>query len=299
MKRFTIACLSLLTTLALAGCSQQQGGQAGYIGSDAAQTVALEAAGVSKSNASVTSTELGQRNGLDYYTVLFTADGQEYEYDIDAVTGVVIDQKVNGQATGDDAGGSVTALNGQTADTGAQTASGGNGADNSSSAQQGSASSSSSGLIGEDAAKNAALKHAGLSANNVTFLRCKLDWDDGRQTYDVEFYTADYKEYDYEIDAQTGAVLSYDFDAEYYTPSNGGSNAGGSTQAISADEAKSLALSQVPGATASNIREPKVDYHARRVEYEGSILYNGMEYEFEIDGYSGAIRNWEAESWYD
>ena len=97
---------------------------------------------------------------------------------------------------GDDAGGSVTALNGQTADTGAQTASGGNGADNSSSAQQGSASSSSSGLIGEDAAKNAALKHAGLSANNVTFLRCKLDWDDGRQTYDVEFYTADYKEYD-------------------------------------------------------------------------------------------------------
>lgn len=62
MKRFTIACLSLLTTLALAGCSQQQGGQASYIGSDAAQTVALEAAGVSKSNASVTSTELGQRN---------------------------------------------------------------------------------------------------------------------------------------------------------------------------------------------------------------------------------------------
>ena len=35
------------------------------------------------------------------------------------------------------------------------------------------------------------------------------------------------------------------------------------------------------------------------MEYEGSILYNGMEYEFEIDGYSGAIRNWEAESWYD
>ena len=55
----------------------------------------------------------------------------------------------------------------------------------------------------------------------------------------------------------------------------------------------------MPGATASNIREFKVDYDDGRVEYEGSILYNGMEYEFEIDGYSGAIRNWEAESWYD
>ena len=32
-----------------------------------------------------------------------------------------------------------------------------------------------------------------------------------------------------------------------------------------------------------------------RVEYEGKIVYGGMEYEFEIDGYSGAIRSWEAE----
>ena len=31
------------------------------------------------------------------------------------------------------------------------------------------------------------------------------------------------------------------------------------------------------------------------MEYEGKILYNGMEYEFEIDAYSCAFRGWEAE----
>lgn len=30
--------------------------------------------------------------------------------------------------------------------------------------------------------------------------------------------------------------------------------------------------------------------------YEGKIIYNGMEYESEIDGYSGVIRGWEAEA---
>ena len=32
-----------------------------------------------------------------------------------------------------------------------------------------------------------------------------------------------------------------------------------------------------------------------RLEYEGTIYYDGMEYEFTIDGYSGAVRDWEAE----
>ena len=32
-----------------------------------------------------------------------------------------------------------------------------------------------------------------------------------------------------------------------------------------------------------------------RIEYEGKIIYNKTEYEFTIDGYSGAIREWEAE----
>lgn len=41
------------------------------------------------------------------------------------------------------------------------------------------------------------------------FLRANLDWDDGRMKYEVEFYSGT-TEYDYDIDAVTGAILSCD-----------------------------------------------------------------------------------------
>ena len=147
-----------------------------------------------------------------------------------------------------------------------------------------------SAAITEDDAKNAALAHAGLTADQVSFARAHQDWDDGRLVYDVEFYTADYQEYDYEIDALTGAVLSYDYDAEYY----GGQSGTGTT--ITAEEAKAMALAKVPGATEADIWEFSTDRDDGRIEYEGEIIYDGMKYEFEIDGYSGTIRSWEAEA---
>ena len=55
----------------------------------------------------------------------------------------------------------------------------------------------------------------------------------------------------------------------------------------------------VPGATAADIREFETDHDDGRLEYEGKIYYNKMEYEFEIDGYSGAIRDWDVESIFD
>ena len=66
-----------------------------------------------------------------------------------------------------------------------------------------------------DAAKAAALADAGLAESDVTFTKEKLDWDEGIAVYDIEFLTAD-TEYDYEIDAATGAVL--DKSAELLRP---------------------------------------------------------------------------------
>lgn len=72
--------------------------------------------------------------------------------------------------------------------------------------------------ITEEEAKNVALSQAGLTAEQVTFIKCNLDWDDGREYYDVEFYTQDGKEYDFEIAPTSGEILDYDFDVEYYAP---------------------------------------------------------------------------------
>lgn len=68
---------------------------------------------------------------------------------------------------------------------------------------------------------------------------------------------------------------------------------------IGESKARELALEQVPGATESDIREFDIDRSAGRVEYEYEIHYDGMEYSFEIDGYSGEIRSQEKEPIYD
>jgi uncharacterized membrane protein YkoI len=44
---------------------------------------------------------------------------------------------------------------------------------------------------------------------NVQFLKSEPDTDNGKLEYDIEF-TYQGKEYDYEIDANTGSVLTFD-----------------------------------------------------------------------------------------
>ena len=281
MKRKAIPalCAAGLLALSLTGCGGgTAGGQAEYIGIDAAKAVALEAAGVAEDDAVFSTAGLDKRNGMDYYAVDFTAGGQSYEYDIDAVTGVVIDSSSGGgtaetPAAGDDDGTASAPAAASPSPSAGQTTGG------------------QAAAVTEEQARETALSHAGLTADQVTFVRSELDRDDGRLMYDVEFYTSDYKEYDYEIDAATGEILSYDYDAEGYSYQP---NATPGT-AITAEQARAAALAEVPGAAESDIYEFETDRDDGRLEYEGKIIYNNTEYEFTIDGYSGAIREWDAE----
>lgn len=58
-------------------------------------------------------------------------------------------------------------------------------------------------------AKEIALTHAGLTADQVKGLKVELDYDDGVPEYQVEFRHNGW-EYDYEIHAQTGKILDWD-----------------------------------------------------------------------------------------
>ncbi len=157
-----------------------------------------------------------------------------------------------------------------------------------------STTTNNSNLISAETAKSKALAHAGLKSGEVTFIQAKLDWDDGRQVYDVEFYTADYMEYDYEIDARTGAVVSFDYDAEHYQApvTNSGSYIGEA-------KAKSIAAANVSGAGTNNVVKVEFDFDDGRAVYEVKLIHNSMEYEFEIDANSGKILSRDAESIYD
>ena len=259
MNRKILLCIIALAFIFLAGCSQQQS-QTSYIGAETAKQTALEAAALSEQEVSSISTDMSTRDGLDYYQVRFEAAGQTYQYDIDALTGVVI----SAQPSNSTASSQTNQL-----EMGDQ--------------------QDASACIGEDEAKRIALEHAGLDESQVTIVCAFLEFDDRQWEYEVEFYTQNYEEYDYEIDAYTGAIISFDYDAEYYSSQQG------SSSAITAEQAQQLALAQVPGASESDIRKFKTDHDDGMLLYEGEIIYDGMEYEFEIDAYSGFIREWSAE----
>ena len=70
---------------------------------------------------------------------------------------------------------------------------------------------SSSEGITEAEAQAIALEHAGVTEADISRLEVRKDFDDGRQEYDVEFHV-DRLEYEYEIDAVTGKILSFDKD---------------------------------------------------------------------------------------
>ena len=150
-------------------------------------------------------------------------------------------------------------------------------------------------FIGRSRAEEIALDHAGIEASQLSWIHVKLDHDHGRVEYDVEFFSGN-KEYDYEIDARTGEILSFDYDAEYYNYTQPSNNTG---TYIGEAKARSIALSYVSGATDANVRYARLDWDDGRAEYEVKIYYGTMEYEFEIDAYSGAIISRDVESIYD
>lgn len=66
----------------------------------------------------------------------------------------------------------------------------------------------------QEQALKIALDHLGLTADQVTRLRTEYEIDDGIPQYDIEFHQGDW-EYEFEIHAENGKILSYDKDHKY------------------------------------------------------------------------------------
>ena len=220
---------------------------ADYIGEAKAKELALKHAGLSSKEVSFLQLKLDWDDGRAVYEVEFYSGNREYDYEIDAATGAVVDFD--------------------------------------SDIEDYTIPSDSTDLIGKDRAKELALKHAGLSIKEVSFVRVELDRDDGRAVYEVEFYSGS-REYDYEINAVTGAVADFDSDIEDYTiPSD-------SKDYISREKAQKLAQAKAPKATLIKL---ELDVDDGRAVYEGELQDGSLEYEFEIDAVTGSFLKWEQE----
>ena len=223
------------------------------IGEAKAKDLALSHAGLTAGQVTFLQVKLDWEDGRQVYEVEFYSGSKEYDYEIDTATGAIVSYDYD--------------IENYTIPS----------------------SGSSAGLIGEARAKDLALSHAGLSSSQVTFAWTKLDWEDGRQVYEVEFYS-DSKEYDYDIDAVSGQILSYDYDMENYTAP---SSSNGSY--ISREKAQQLAQAKAPGAALVKL---EFDYDDGRAVYEGELRDGRMEYEFEIDASTGNFIKWE-QDWDD
>lgn len=159
-----------------------------------------------------------------------------------------------------------------------------------------SGSASQSAYIGLEAAKEAALKHAGVSASDATFVEAEYDYDDGRMVYEVEFHVKG-TEYDYEIDAQTGEVVKYK--TEQNGANTGGSGSANTSSFIGESAAKAAALNHA-GVSESSTKycNAWLEYDDGRAEcYEVEFMAGNTRYEYKIALTSATVLESERESY--
>jgi len=150
--------------------------------------------------------------------------------------------------------------------------------------------------ISADKAKKIALGDAKLAEKDVTFVKVELEFEDNRLVYDVEFYSGNV-EYDYDIDAVSGAIVSADKDIENYViPAQPSTEATTKAQAseISVEKAKQIALSHA-GVGSARFTKAKIDYENGVKVYEIEFKVGNMEYEYDINVVNGAIVSSSAE----
>lgn len=166
-----------------------------YIGEARAKEAALAHAGAKEADITGYEFEMDYEHGAMIYELEFRWNGREFEYDIDAASGEIL--KYEGEPEDEEKKGAA----GTDKEAGAKSSGGSD------------TTASAGGYIGEARAKDAAISHAGLDAGSVSRFKCELDREDGRAVYEIEFRCGGY-EYEYEIDAVTGAVVKQDKEKE-------------------------------------------------------------------------------------
>lgn len=174
--------------------------------------------------------------------------------------------------------------------------------------------------ISVDEAKQIALAHANLAQKDVTFVKTKLDNEDNRIVYKIEFVISNI-EYDYEIDAVSGEIISSDSDVEddnkkiqtetsqqqnsadhsnkdkakgsqeHSTAQTQAPTAALTQQApskISMERAKQIAVSHA-GVSDASFTKVELDTDDGIAVYEIEFKVGNTEYDYEINAASGAI----------
>lgn len=166
--------------------------------------------------------------------------------------------------------------------------------------------------IGMETAVKKVTEHAGVNAMSIKGLEIELEYDDGKMVYEVEFY-ANGREYDYEIDAKSGAVIDFDveeddnFEDNYANNSNHSGNKGSRpteatptvenpsktdqvmTSRMSAAQARHAVINKFGGI----IQKIEYNYDKSNPLYKGEALKEGQKVVFELNARTQSFKKWD------
>lgn len=164
-----------------------------YISQEEAVNRGCADAGIAAADITRLEVEFDSEDGIMVYEVEFETGTAKYEYDLNARTGEILKsekKEKNIQKTGQEQ------------------------KENTAGTAETSSDNSNTSYIGESAALTAALNHAGVTEAALTEKKVKLDKDDGRMIYEIEF-KADRIEYEYKIDAVSGEIVKAEKEADH------------------------------------------------------------------------------------
>ena len=192
--KLIVAVLCVLLLLAAGAFSVMQAGASSSasdtsdISMQQAAEVALRDAGFSSSEVESLSGNLDSDDEVRHYDVRFVSQGMEYDYEIKASDGTILEKDREAVETHSSS---------QNVSLPAE-----------------SSTMTDSDFISIDEAKSIALQVSGVDASNAVFTEAELNVDDGVHIYEIEFISGD-MEYSFEINAMTGSVAEWEKESIY------------------------------------------------------------------------------------
>lgn len=218
-----------------------------------AKEKALKDAGIDASDAKFTKAKLDKNDGE--YEIEFIAhknDGDyEYEYDIESSSGNIVKKECESVATANVA-------------------------------------SSENKMISLESAKGIALKDAGLTVNDCTFIKAELDKDGGEYEYELEFKDSK-KKYSYSVNAYTGDITEKEVEeikqtTQKYEKGEASPSTvpySNSTEKLTLNDIKKIALSDAK-VSESKANFTSVEFDDDDNMYEIEFVSGNKKYEYEI-----------------
>lgn len=225
-----------------------------------AKKIALADANVTAKDATFEKITVDTENGVKVYEVDFKAGKYDYDYDIAVKSGKIIEKDKDLIKTVK------------------------------SKVKKSNKGTKAATYIGKKKARTIAFKDAGVTKQQVTNLKVKMDTEEGIKVYEVDFKAGNW-EYDYDINAKTGKIVDVDKDRVHKVKKSSTAN-----YPITKAEAKKIALDHA-GLTAGQVKGMKasVDTENGVKVWEVEFDKGNWEYSYDINVKTGKIVDWDKE----